>query len=65
MVRRVIEDGLTLAEAAEAAGVSVRTAGKWARRYRAEGEAVSQAERAEQAGFSFASVSRPLPPLGR
>jgi transposase InsO family protein len=39
MARRVIEDGLTLTEAAEAAGVSVRTAGKWARRYRAEGEA--------------------------
>jgi transposase InsO family protein/transposase len=38
MARRVIEDGLTLTEAAEAAGVSVRTAGKWARRYRAEGE---------------------------
>ena len=37
MARRVVEDGLTLAEAAEAAGVSVRTAGKWARRYRAEG----------------------------
>ncbi len=39
MSRRVVEDGLTLAEAAEAAGVSARTAGKWARRYRAEGEA--------------------------
>ena len=39
MARRVVEHGLTLAEAAEAAGVSVRTAGKWARRYRAEGEA--------------------------
>ncbi len=39
MVRRVLEDGLTLAEAAMAAGVSVRTAGKWVRRYRAEGEA--------------------------
>ena len=39
MARRVIEDGLTLTEAAEAAGVSVRTAGKWARRYRAQGEA--------------------------
>jgi transposase InsO family protein len=35
----VIEDGLTLTEAAEAAGVSVRTAGKWTRRFRAEGEA--------------------------
>lgn len=39
MVRRIVEEGLTLMEAAEAAGVSVRTAGKWARRYRAEGEA--------------------------
>lgn len=39
MARRVVEEGLTLTEAAEAAGVSVRTAGKWARRYRAEGEA--------------------------
>ncbi len=39
MVRRVIEDGLTLTEAAEAAGVSVRTTGKWVRRFRAEGEA--------------------------
>ncbi len=38
MVRRVVDDGLTLAEAAEAAGVSVRTAGKWVRRYRTEGE---------------------------
>ncbi|HZJ29140.1 MAG TPA: IS481 family transposase [Solirubrobacterales bacterium] len=38
MVKRVLEEGLTLAEAAEAAGVSVRTAGKWVRRYRAEGE---------------------------
>ena len=38
MVRRVLEEGLTLTEAAEAAGVSVRTAGNWVRRYRAEGE---------------------------
>ncbi len=37
--RRVIEQGWSLTEAAEAAGVSVRTAGKWVRRYRAEGEA--------------------------
>ncbi len=28
MVKRVLEEGLTLAEAAAAAGVSVRTAGK-------------------------------------
>jgi transposase InsO family protein len=39
MVRRIVDGGLTLTEAAEAAGVSVRTAGKWARRYRGEGEA--------------------------
>ena len=39
MARRVVEEGLTLTEAAEAAGVSVRTAGKWVRRYRTEGEA--------------------------
>ncbi len=38
MVRRVLEDGLALTEAAEAAGVSARTAGKWVRRYRAEGK---------------------------
>jgi transposase InsO family protein len=39
MVRRVTEQGWSLAEAAEAAGVSERTACKWAGRYRAEGEA--------------------------
>ena len=35
---RVLEQGWTLAQAAEAAGVSVRTASKWVARYRAEGE---------------------------
>jgi transposase InsO family protein len=39
MVRRVLTGGVSLTEAAEAAGVSERTAGKWVRRYRAEGEA--------------------------
>jgi transposase InsO family protein len=39
MVRRVLEEGIALTEAAEAAGVSPRTAGKWVHRYRAEGEA--------------------------
>ena len=39
MVRRILEEGIALTEAAEAAGVSARTAGKWVRRYRAEGEA--------------------------
>jgi transposase InsO family protein len=39
MVRRVLDDGIALTEAAEAAGVSARTAGKWVRRYRSEGEA--------------------------
>ncbi|MFN8215111.1 MAG: IS481 family transposase [Solirubrobacterales bacterium] len=39
MARRVIEQGWSLAEAAEAAGVSERTCSKWVGRYRAEGEA--------------------------
>jgi transposase InsO family protein len=39
MVRRVLEEKVALTEAAAAAGVSARTAGKWVRRYRAEGEA--------------------------
>jgi transposase InsO family protein len=38
MVRRVLEDGWTLAAAAEAAGVSVRTVSKWLARYRNDGE---------------------------
>src|SRR5262245_10725407 len=37
-VERVERDGWTLATAAEAAGVSVRTISKWLRRYRLEGE---------------------------
>ena len=39
MVRRVLEEKVALTEAAEAAGVSARTAGKWVRRYQEEGEA--------------------------
>jgi transposase InsO family protein len=39
MVKRVLEEGIALTEAAEAAGVSAKTAGKWVRRYCAEGEA--------------------------
>jgi transposase InsO family protein len=39
MVRRVTEQRWSLAEAAEAAGVSERTARKWVDRYREEGEA--------------------------
>ena len=38
MVLRVVEQEWSLAEAAEAAGVSERTCSKWVRRYRAEGE---------------------------
>jgi transposase InsO family protein len=38
MVRRVTEQEWSLMEAAEAAGVSERTAAKWVGRYRAEGE---------------------------
>jgi transposase len=39
MVRRVVEQGWSLVEAAEAAGVSERTCSKWRGRYLAEGEA--------------------------
>lgn len=39
LVRRVLEQRWTLARAAEAAGVRVRTVSKWLRPYRAEGEA--------------------------
>jgi transposase InsO family protein len=39
LCQRVIKRGWSLAAAAEAAGVSERTAGKWVGRYRAEGEA--------------------------
>src|SRR5215210_319672 len=38
MVRRVLEQEWSLAEAAEAAGVSERTCSKWVARYRADGE---------------------------
>jgi transposase len=38
VVRRVEVEGWTLAQAAEAAGVSVRTLSKWLRRFREEGE---------------------------
>jgi transposase InsO family protein len=39
MVRRVVDEGWLVREAAQAAEVSVRTAGKWVRRFRAEGQA--------------------------
>ena len=39
LCERVVVEGWTLTKAAEAADVSVRTARKWVRRYRVEGEA--------------------------
>lgn len=39
MVRRVVEEGWSVLDAAEAAGVSGRTCWKWVGRYRAEGQA--------------------------
>ena len=38
MCQRVIEQGWSLTEAAEAAGVSERTCSKWLARYRSEGQ---------------------------
>ena len=39
LVRMVIEQGRSIATAAEAAGVSERTSSKWVARYRIDGEA--------------------------
>jgi transposase len=39
LCERVIVEGWTVTKSAEAAEVGVRTAGKWVRRYRAEGRA--------------------------
>jgi transposase len=39
MVLRVLEQGWSVTEAAEAAGVSGRTCSKWVSRYRAQGSA--------------------------
>ena len=50
IVRRVLEQGWSLTEAAEAAGVSERTTCKWLARYRAEGEA-GLADRSSAPGF--------------
>jgi len=52
IVHRVLGEGWTLAQAAEAAGVSVRTVSKWLRRYRDEGE---------QALFDRSSAPRSVP----
>jgi transposase InsO family protein len=38
LARRIVEEGWSLTKAAEAAEVSDRTAGEWARRYRKDGE---------------------------
>lgn len=38
LVRRVVEEGWSMKAAALAGETSARTAAKWARRYRAEGE---------------------------
>jgi hypothetical protein len=39
LCQRVVEQGWSLAQTAEAAGVSTRTAAKWLGRFRVEGEA--------------------------
>ena len=45
LVRRMLEEGLRVEEAAQASGVSVRTACKWRARYRAQGLAGLQDSR--------------------
>jgi transposase InsO family protein len=56
IVRRVEEEGWSLAAAAEAAGVSDRTAAKWLSRWRSEGEA-GLADRSSRPNRSPASTS--------
>lgn len=45
LVRRMLDDGLRPEEAAQASGVSVRTAYKWLQRFREEGRSDSMIAR--------------------
>jgi hypothetical protein len=69
MVRRVLEQGWSLREAAEAAGVSERTAAKWVGRFRVEGEMGLVDRSAEPRsvphrtpGDRVEAIRRPAPP---
>ena len=54
MVRRHVQDGVPLADAATAAGVSIRTAGRWVAAYRAGGPArLARAGRADRGRRRF------------
>ena len=48
LVRRIVNGGLRIEEAAQASGVSVRTAYKWLARYRAQGRTQPGAARARR-----------------
>jgi transposase len=60
LCRRVIEEGRAIAQAAEAAGVSARTAYRWLARYRAEagpGSRIAPPGRAAAPGAPAPSAS--------
>jgi len=57
MVVRVVEQGWSVTEAAEAAGVSGHTCSKWVARYRAEGEAGLVDRSSAPAGWPIAPMS--------
>ena len=57
-VERVEREGWTLAAAAEAAGVSVRTVSKWLARFRAEGSDGCSTARRRLAGCHIARRRR-------
>ncbi|MBV8991129.1 MAG: hypothetical protein JO372_21445 [Solirubrobacterales bacterium] len=64
---RVVEGERTLTEAAEAAGVSVRCAGKWVGRYRARaswGSTIAHRRQAASRIAAASSASRRLPGCG-
>ena len=61
MVRRVVEEGRPLMEAAEAAGMSGRRCAEWVRRFRAGGEAGLH----DRSSYKQeVTGSRPVPPMG-
>ena len=61
LVRRIVEHGLRAVEAAQAMGVSPRTAYKWLRRYRDEGEAglQSRSSRSHRCPHATADTAAP------
>ena len=62
MVTRVVDQGWSLAEAAEAGGVSERTCSKWVARFRAEGQAGRKQRSRSRVRGGARGNARPDPP---